>query len=147
MALLELSQWTESRIAVALGVPPFLAGLPSGGDSLTYSNVSQLFDFHDRSSLRPKANSVMAALSAWALPLGQSCELNREEYSRPGMKERAEAYQILHSLGVISTEQIQAAERLHSDSAASSLAGGTSDEAGPSETTPAAAEPTGGDDT
>src|SRR5690606_23285764 len=48
MALLELAQWNESRIAVKLGVPPFLMGLPSGGDSMTYSNVSQLFDFHDR---------------------------------------------------------------------------------------------------
>src|SRR5690606_35194211 len=72
MALLEISQWTESRIAVKLGVPPFLMGLPSGGDSMTYSNVSQLFDFHDRASLRVKAGSVMPALSNWLLPAGQA---------------------------------------------------------------------------
>jgi phage portal protein BeeE len=36
MALLELLTWNDSRIAVMLGVPPFLVGLPSGGDSLTY---------------------------------------------------------------------------------------------------------------
>jgi phage portal protein BeeE len=44
MALLELSQFNESRIAVLLGVPPFLMGLPSGGDPMTYSNVQWLFD-------------------------------------------------------------------------------------------------------
>lgn len=142
MALLELSQWTESRIAVALGVPPPLVGLPSGGDSLTYKNQEDIYEFHDRSSLRPKATAVMQALSAWALPRGQSAELNRDEYSRPGLKERAEAYQILHAMGVISTEQIQAAERLHSSGTASSLAGGTADE-----TAPPDMSLTGGDDT
>ena len=40
MALVDLSQLTESRIAVLLGVPPFLVGLPSGGDSMTYANVT-----------------------------------------------------------------------------------------------------------
>ena len=39
MALVDLAQFNESRIAVLLGVPPFLIGLPSGGDSMTYSNV------------------------------------------------------------------------------------------------------------
>ena len=41
MALLELRQFNESRIAIALGVPPFLMGLPSGGDSLTYSTTEE----------------------------------------------------------------------------------------------------------
>ena len=36
MALLELSQFTDGKIAVLLGVPPFLVGLPAGGDSMTY---------------------------------------------------------------------------------------------------------------
>ena len=42
MALVELIQFNESRIAVLLGVPPFLVGLPGGGDSMTYSNVVSL---------------------------------------------------------------------------------------------------------
>ena len=41
MELKEMAQFNESRIAVLVGVPPFLLGLPSGGDSMTYSNVSQ----------------------------------------------------------------------------------------------------------
>src|SRR4029077_15669818 len=36
MALLDLSKHTESRIAVLLGVPPFLVGLPTGADSMVY---------------------------------------------------------------------------------------------------------------
>ena len=113
MTLLELAQFNESRIAVALGVPPFLAGLPSGGDSMTYSNVESLFDFHDRSSLKPTATAVMAALSGWLLPRGQTVELNRDEYSRPALKERAESYKILIEAGVMKAEEARTMERLH----------------------------------
>lgn len=124
MALLELSQWNESRIAVKLGVPPFLMGLPSGGDSMTYSNVSQLFDFHDRASLRTKAGAVMPALSQWALPRGQAIELNRDEYSRPGILERAQAYEKLHAINAITTEEIRRMERFDGALSASELTGG-----------------------
>lgn len=112
MALLELAQFNESRIAVLLGVPPFLLGLPSGGDSMTYSNVTSLFDFHDRASLKPKAVHVMTALSGWAVPRGQSVELNRDEYTRPALKERAEAYAILNGVGALSAEEMRVMERL-----------------------------------
>lgn len=112
MAMLEISQFTEGRIAILLGVPPFLVGLPSGGDSMTYSNVSSLFDFHDRASLRPKASHVMAALSNWALPRGQAVELNRDEYTRPAFNERAAAWVALKTAELVTLEQFQAAERL-----------------------------------
>jgi phage portal protein BeeE len=69
MALLELSQFNEARIAVLLGVPPFLVGLPSGGDSLTYSTTVQLFGYHWRDGLRPMAQIVMSALTGF-LPTG-----------------------------------------------------------------------------
>jgi len=118
MAMLEIAQFTESRIAVLLGVPPFLVGLPSGGDSMTYSNVSSLFDFHDRSSLRPKAATVMAALSDWALPGPQKAELNRDEYSRPAFNERAEAAVKLIAVGALSIEEWRASERLLGDAPA-----------------------------
>ena len=124
MALLELSQWNESRIAVKLGVPPFLMGLPSGGDSMTYSNVSQLFDFHDRASLRTKAGAVMPALSQWLLPTGQSVELNRDEYSRPGLFERAQAYNLLIDKAVLGPDEVRAMERINGARSAASLTGG-----------------------
>lgn len=138
MTLLELAQFNESRIAILFGVPPFLVGLPSGGDSMTYSNTSSLFDFHDRSSLRPKALAVMAALSGWTLPRGQTVELNRDEYSRPALKERADSYKILIEAGVMKPEEARTMERLH----------GPAPEAPPALDTPAPAalSLTGGDD-
>ena len=98
MALVDLSQFNESRIAVLLGVPPFLMGLPSGGDSMTYSNVKSLFDYHWRAGLRPKAATVMPAVSAWLMPRGTSVEVNRDEYVRPGPLERAQTDQILFGM-------------------------------------------------
>jgi phage portal protein BeeE len=115
MALLEISQFTEVRIAVLLGMPPFLVGLPavgSGTQSLTYANVSQVFDQHDRMSLRPMAAAVMAALSAWALPPEQRAELNRDEYSRPDFGGRVDAYEKLVAMGAMSPEEVRVAERM-----------------------------------
>ena len=110
MALMELAQFTESRITNLLGVPGFLLGLPSG-DPMTYTNAASLFDFHDRRYLRTAAAHVMSALSGWALPRGQAVELNRDEYSRPPLKERVEAYEKLFAMGVLSREEIRLMER------------------------------------
>jgi HK97 family phage portal protein len=112
MNLTEQAQLSEARIAVLLGVPPFLLGLPTN-ESMTYSNVSQVFDFHDRRYLKTAATRVMSALSGWALPRGQSVELNRDEYSRPALLERAQAYQILSAIpDVLSGAEIRVMERL-----------------------------------
>lgn len=118
MALLELLQWNDARIAILLGVPPFLMGLPSGGDPMTYANVNAIFDFHWRAGLRPKAETVTSGLSGWLLPRGTSVEVNQDAYVQPGPKERAETAQIYNSIRtdqgvpVLSVEQIQTAERL-----------------------------------
>ncbi len=119
MALVDLIGFNESRVANLLGVPPFLVGLPSGGDSMTYSNVTSLFDFHWRAGLRPKAQLIMSALSGWALPRGTRVELNRDEYVQPGPLERAQTAQILTSIvdpvtgqQALTVGEIRAAERL-----------------------------------
>jgi HK97 family phage portal protein len=111
MTLLELSQYNESRIAVLLGVPPFLEGLPAGGDSMTYSNVTSLFDYHWRAGLRPKVSPVVHALSQWALPRGTDVEVNRDEYVRSDPLTRAQTWQILISIGVLQPEDVQQLER------------------------------------
>lgn len=111
MAMLEIAQFTEARICILLGVPPFIMGL-STGDSMTYSNVSQVFDQHDRLSLRPMAAHVMGALSGWALPATQRAELNRDEYSRPDFGARADAYVKLVEARIMSAEEVREAERL-----------------------------------
>jgi HK97 family phage portal protein len=111
MALAEQTGYNEARVAVLLGVPPFLLGLPTN-DSMTYSNVAQVFDFHDRRYLKTAATRVMAALSGWAVPRGQSVELNRDEYSRPALLERATAYEKLVAVGALSSAEIRVMERL-----------------------------------
>jgi HK97 family phage portal protein len=111
MTMFELAQFTEARIAELLGVPAPLVGLPTG-DSLTYSNITSLFDFHDRASLKPKASMVMAALSWWVLPRGQAVELNRDEYTRPAFNERADAWVKLVKEGIVDADEVRAAERL-----------------------------------
>ena len=110
-ALTELAAYTESKISVLLGVPPFLLGLPSSGDPMTYSNASSIFDFHWRGGLRPKAQRVMLALSQWLVPHGTGVEVNRDAYVQPGPYERAQTWQILTSIGVVTPEQVQQIER------------------------------------
>jgi HK97 family phage portal protein len=112
MALVELSSWNESRIAVLLGLPPFLMGLPSGGDSMTYSNTTALFDYHWRAGLRPMADHLMADLSGRLVPRGTTVEVNRDAYVQPGPYERAQTWEILARIGVVTAEQVAAIERV-----------------------------------
>ena len=117
MALLDLSRYNESRIAILLGVPPFLVGLPSGGDPLTYSNVTALFDYHWRAGLRPKAHTVMSGLSGWLLPRGTRLEVNRDAYVQPEPLVRAQTAEILNRIRddfghpVMTVDEIRASER------------------------------------
>lgn len=123
MSLLELSQFNESRIAVLMGVPPFLVGLAGATGSLTYSNISDLFDFHDRSSLRPKARAVMEALSEWVLPRGQEVELNRDDYTRLSFDKRTNAYKTLIEIGVLDANEVRGMERFLGETSAQALTG------------------------
>jgi len=130
MALHELATFNESRIAVALGVPPFLVGLPQGGDAMTYKNVTSIFDYHWRAGLRPKAQTVMAALSQWLLPRGTRVELNRDAYVEPDPLERAQTAQILNTIRdengnpAMTVEEIRDAERLSNSSPSADLSAG-----------------------
>jgi len=111
-------------------------GLPAGGDPMTYSNVTQLFDFHHRAGLNTKIAAVFSALSYWALPRGQRVELNRDDYTRPPFNERAAGYKALADAGValgqpvISADEIRTMERLQGEApepapqAADALTGG-----------------------
>lgn len=116
MALLDLRTFDEQRIAAAFGIPPFLIGLPNPG-GMTYSNTTQLFEFHWKATLRPMAQLFARALSAWTMPAGRLLEFNRDEYVRPGLEERARAYQTLHGVvdddgsRAIYADEVRAAER------------------------------------
>jgi len=116
MGMIEMRVFDETRIAAALGVPPYLVGLPQDQSS-PYSNVQGIFDFHWRATLRPLANTAASAMSNWLLPRGSVLEFNRDEYVRPTMKERAETYEILnriqdvHGNPAITVDEIRLAER------------------------------------
>jgi phage portal protein BeeE len=97
MMMLEQRIFDETRIASALGVPPYLVGLPNP-DGLTYANAVALLDFHWRITLRTAANSVMSALSNWLLPRGTRIEMNRDDYNRPDDLTRAQTDQVLFNL-------------------------------------------------
>lgn len=121
MALLELRQFDEARIAVLLGVPPLLLGLPSGADSLTYQTVEGIYDYHWRSALRPYAQMLMEPLGNWAIgDPDQAIELNRDEYTRPAFSARVDAWAKLFAIvdetgkRAIDIAGIQKAERLKS---------------------------------
>ena len=87
-ALADLAKFSEARIATLLSVPPFLVGL-SGEGAATYINATNVFDFHWRAGLRPKAEAFAQALAGWLLPRGWTVELDRDDYIKPGMFERA----------------------------------------------------------
>jgi HK97 family phage portal protein len=111
LGLIDLAHFNESRIALLLGVPPFIVGLPSGGDPMTYSNVTALFLHHWRAGLRPKASSVMGALAGWLLPRGTSIELNSDTYVEQEPKTRAETYKLYADMGALSIDEIRLLER------------------------------------
>lgn len=118
LALVELSDRTQSRVAQMLGVPAPIVGIPVS-DPQTYRNVKNFFDFHWRMGLRPKAQTVMSALSAWLLPRGTSVELNRDSYIEPEPLERAQVAQIYSSIRdsptgppVLSVDEIRTIERM-----------------------------------
>jgi len=118
MAMIEMRIFDESRIAAALGVPPYLVGLPHPEGGLVYANVNSIFDYHWRATLRPLAHTVASAMSNWLLPRGSVLEFNRDEYVRPAQYERAQTYEILnrirdaHDNPVLTVDEIRMAERL-----------------------------------
>jgi phage portal protein BeeE len=119
MSLHELLQTQEQMIAAAFNVPAFLLNMPSGGDSMTYKTVQDIYEYHWRVGLRPKADAIMSALSNWLLPRGTNVELNRDAYVQAELYTRAQTYQILASIvdpvtgrQVMSVDEIRAAERL-----------------------------------
>jgi HK97 family phage portal protein len=119
MALVELLQFNEARIAELLGVPGPLVGLPAGPDSMTYKTMEGMYDYHWRTGLRPKARAVMSALSGWLLPRGTRVELNSDSYVQPEPLIRAQTAQILNSIvdpvtgqPALTVQEIRDAERL-----------------------------------
>jgi HK97 family phage portal protein len=130
LALIELRNFDEARLAVLLGVPPVLVGISIEAGNLVYQNVSGIYDYHWRSSLKVKTAAIGAALSGWLLPMGQGVEFNRDEYVQPPFGERVAAYATMHGIvdpatgqRAMTVDEIRARERFdgHDTSAALSV--------------------------
>jgi hypothetical protein len=91
---------------------------------MTYSNVSSLFDFHERASLGPKVGAFSSAISRWALARGTKFDLNRDAYTRPSAVDRATYYSTLSQIpDVITGAEIRTMERMNGDIAPLALTG------------------------
>ena len=124
IALTDLAAWSETRIANLLGVPGYMVGLPQSSDSLVYNTAALTLDFHWRASLRNYVRPVMGALSYHCLPEGTTIELNRDEYVKPPFLERAQAYQIMVSIGAMTAEEVRELERFATAAASQTLTSG-----------------------
>jgi HK97 family phage portal protein len=91
MALLDLRVFDEQRIAAAFGVHPSMVNLPAP-EGLTYSNRVDLRTEHFLLTLRPGANRIGTAFSAWALPGFVQLKLNASEYLQGTLQQRVETY-------------------------------------------------------
>jgi HK97 family phage portal protein len=111
MALLELREFDEQRIAAAFGVPPVLVGLSQPG-SMNYSSTQMLADWHWRSTLQWLATNICQAISNWALPGDQTLVLDSRPYTQPDLESRSRAYATMADHGALSIPEWRALENL-----------------------------------
>jgi phage portal protein BeeE len=117
MQLVELQQAAEARIAVLLGVPPYMLALPTNAGSLTYSTSALIYQEH-YGWLRTKIAQIAGALSGWGLPWGTDLEFDAERYIQPPIGERVNAYEKLFNLvdetgaRAMTIDEIRRAERI-----------------------------------
>ena len=118
MQLVELQQQAEARIAVLLGIPPYMLALPTNAGSMTYNNASAIYQEHYK-WLRTKITQIAGALSGWALPWGTDVTFDAEQYVQAPATERADYYQKMFSLvdpvtgrRAMTVDEIRRAERI-----------------------------------
>ena len=114
MALLELRQFDEARLAVLLSCPPSLLGLPSGENSLTYQTQEGIYGAHWRTGLRPSSALLSEAISNWALRPGETMEVDDDEYTRPALKDYAATLVQLVEAKIMTVDEARAALRFNS---------------------------------
>ena len=119
MALIELAQHNESRIAILLGVPPFLVGLPSGRrpDDLPKRAVDLRLSL--ALGAAPAGADVDGRSVELGAPQGHSVEVNSDAYVRPDPQARALIYQTMNNTRdtptgppAMTVAEIREAERL-----------------------------------
>ena len=110
---LQLNQarsYIATELARAVGIPAYFLDAESGS-SMTYANANlarqTLVDF----SLRPLMTSIEQRLSMPDfIPSSQICKFSLDDYLRGSAYERAQTYEILNRIGVMSAEEIRMEE-------------------------------------
>lgn len=110
MALVEAREYMVAEIARATGIPAWYLGADTGS-SMTYSNLNSsrrdLIDF----SLQPYVHAIEQRLSMQdVLPRGQHVAFSFTDFLRSSPIERAQLYQALVPLGIISPEEARQLE-------------------------------------
>jgi HK97 family phage portal protein len=117
MQLVELMQAAEARLSVLLLIPPHMLALPTNAGSMTYANISMIYDEHYR-LLRTKIVQLGGAIGYRFLPTGTDLEFDAERYIQPPATDRASYYSTMFGIvdesgaRAMTVEEIRRAERI-----------------------------------
>lgn len=124
LQLVEARQYTSTQLANLLGVPAHLiaGAAAASGSNLTYQNVSQENRAFVDYGLKPLVRAIESRLSmsdvatsAWenqVTPRGTTIRIDLDALLRGNPLERAQLYQILIPLGVLTVEEAREQEDL-----------------------------------
>jgi len=111
---------------LSIGSAGSILSIGSAGSVLSIGSVFSVASVLSAGSV----GSVMSALSAWLLPPGITVEVNRDEYTKPELAERAQTYAILNGIRdeedrpVLSRGEIRQLERFSNSAPSETLTSG-----------------------
>ena len=123
----ERSQLTDTRehgvatVARLLGIPAPLLLVNTGGSSITYANVSQLYAELHRSTVIPLYLAPIEAAWSDLVPRGSSVRFDLGELNRLDVEARWGVYEIASRLGVATADEIARREGLAPDRSSNAL--------------------------
>lgn len=123
----EQSQWVETHLTGVLdaahlfGMPPAFLGYNSPGGSLTYQNLSDVWEDWWRGTLRP--SYVKRITAAWSrlVPRGQAVTMNPNLLVRGDSKARYEVYALALTNGIMDVAEVRELEGLPVDAGAPAM--------------------------
>lgn len=107
MALVELLEFDEQRIAAAFGVPPILVGLPAAS-GMNYSSTTMLLSYFHLTTAKPFAGNLARALSNWALPRGTACYFDADEFVEGAFLDHVSDWNSLVQSGIMTIDEVRA---------------------------------------
>jgi HK97 family phage portal protein len=114
LQLLESRKFSAEQICTIFGVPPHMVGVPTDGNSKTYSNVQQDNRAFVTYTLRGYMSRLEQAFSS-LLPRGQVALFDADDFQRADRRERFEAHKIGIESGFLSINEVRRLEDLPED--------------------------------